>query len=60
MLDRSSTDEERWVTLGQSASGNLLVVVHTWADLAADRGLVRIISVRRPTRGEVRQYREEL
>jgi uncharacterized DUF497 family protein len=30
ILDRdSSFDEERWVTLGEASTGNLLVVVHT-------------------------------
>ncbi|HLH91593.1 MAG TPA: BrnT family toxin [Xanthobacteraceae bacterium] len=51
--------EERWVTLGEVSSGNLLVVVHTWQDIDRDRSLVRIISARRPTRNEARRYREE-
>jgi uncharacterized DUF497 family protein len=51
--------EERWITLGETATGNLLVVVHTWADIDADRSAVRIISVRRPTRREALQYRED-
>jgi uncharacterized DUF497 family protein len=51
--------EERWITLGQAATGNLLLVVHTWADIAPDRSAVRIISARRPTRNEARQYRED-
>ena len=53
------SDEERWVTLGEASTGNLLVVVHTWADIAVDRSLVRIISARRPTAREARQYRED-
>jgi uncharacterized DUF497 family protein len=52
--------EERWVTLGEAATGNLLVVVHTWAEFDAERTAVRIISARRPTRNETRQYREDL
>jgi len=51
--------EERWVTIGAAATGNLLVVVHTWADSDAERSIVRIISARRPTRNEARQYRED-
>ena len=51
--------EERWVTLGEAATGNLLVVVHTWAEIDPDRSAVRIISARRPTRNEARQYRED-
>jgi hypothetical protein len=34
--------------------------VHTWAEIGPDRVLVRVISARRPTRGEARQYREGL
>jgi len=56
--DRGS-GEERWITLGETSTGNLLVVVHTWADTASDRGAVRIISARRPTPNEARQYRED-
>ncbi len=60
ILDRDhGTGEERWVTIGESGSGNLLVVVHTWADVEADRSVVRIISARRPTTNEARQYRED-
>jgi uncharacterized protein len=51
--------EERWVTLGETATGNLLVVVHTWTDKDPDSSMVRIISARRPTASEARQYREE-
>jgi len=53
-------EEERWVTLGQTSTGNLLLVVHTWVDINPARGAVRIISARRPTRNEARQYRESL
>ena len=51
--------EERWITLGTASTGNLLLVVHTWADIDADRSRVRVISARRPTRSEARQYRED-
>jgi hypothetical protein len=51
-------DEERWVTLGSTGSGQLMLVVHTHAQLNDDTIVVRIISARRPTRGEQRQYEE--
>jgi uncharacterized DUF497 family protein len=54
----SSSREERWVTIGESPRGHLLVVVHTWADIDPDRSEVRIISARSPTASEARQYRE--
>jgi uncharacterized DUF497 family protein len=60
ILDPDSTaDEERWITLGQAFAGNLLLVVHAWVDISPDRSAVRIISARRPTRNETRQYRED-
>jgi uncharacterized protein len=55
----SSPGEERWITLGEGTTGNLLVVVNTWSEIAADRIAVRIISARRPTTREARQYRED-
>jgi uncharacterized DUF497 family protein len=60
ILERDSAPgEERWVTVGATTSGNLLVVVHTWSDIDGDRAAVRIISARRPTSHEARQYRED-
>jgi len=47
----SGSGEERFVTMGLSARGNLLVVVHLdWDEI------VRIISARRATRSERRKY----
>ena len=59
ILDLEHGDnEERWITLGESVSGALLVVVHTWVQTSVDRARVRIISARRATRREAREYRE--
>ena len=44
-------EESRFVTLGLDALGRLLVVVYTWRDHR-----VRIISARRATRRDRRQY----
>ncbi|HET7231394.1 MAG TPA: BrnT family toxin [Longimicrobium sp.] len=50
---RHSPGEERWITLGVSEQGRLLVVVH------ADRGeVIRIISARPATGHERRTYAE--
>ena len=51
--DDSSEDEERWVTLGMSATGDLLVVVWTWR-----AEVVRLISARAAGPLERRQYEE--
>ncbi len=60
ILDPDHGDgEERWITLGEASTGNLFVVMHTWADIEPGRMAVRIISARRPTRSEARQYRED-
>jgi len=49
-----SVNEERYITIGLSRSGQLLIVAHT------DRGdNIRIISARRATRRERRFYGEQ-
>ena len=58
ILDNASSGEERWVTLGQAADGGLILVVHTWIETYEGAAKARIISARRPTRREARQYRE--
>ena len=48
-----SIDEYRWITMGQAASGQLVVVIH------AERGeSTRIISARHATMGEKKKYVE--
>jgi uncharacterized DUF497 family protein len=61
MVDPDHLDaEERWITIGADGRGNLVLVVHTWTEMGTDRVRARLISARRPTRAEVRQYREGL
>jgi uncharacterized protein len=55
--DEHSGDEDRWVTMGQTPDGKLLVVNHTYRKSAGTEH-VRIISARKATRGEERQYFE--
>ena len=55
--DREHSEfEERWITMGHDRDGHLLVVSHTWNEVSADNMWVRIISARRATRSEHRQY----
>lgn len=54
--DHSET-EDRWVTLGQTEDG-LLVVVHTLRETQPDMLDVHVISARRATTKERRQYEE--
>ena len=53
-----SEHEERWVTMGRARAGQVLVVIHTEQDSGPDETTVRIISARRSTRSERRQYEE--
>ena len=50
----SSTDENRLLTKGMSRGWKLLVVAHTY-----EEGVIRIISARRATKSERRQYESE-
>ncbi|MGO9484161.1 MAG: BrnT family toxin [Rhodomicrobium sp.] len=56
--DEHGSDEERWVTIGLSRDTGLIVVVHTYVEIGEDRAYIRIISARRPTKNEQRQYEE--
>lgn len=49
-----SSDETRLVTMGRDPAGRLLVVVY-----ALREDVVRIISARKATRAEKRQYEED-
>jgi uncharacterized DUF497 family protein len=54
-----SETEARWITLGKDASGQYTIVVHTFEWLDAKRGRVRLISARRPTKAEIRDYEDQ-
>lgn len=48
--------EERWVTVGMGGGGRLILAVHTHWRADADLTVIRLISVRRPTKRELRDY----
>ena len=54
--DEHSEHQERWVTVGRAENGQYLVVVHTseWLDTTVIE--VRIVSVRKADRQEIRDY----
>ncbi len=57
IFDRSHSEfEERWITMGQTKDGQLLVVSHTYAQTASEETSVRLISARPATRNERRQF----
>ena len=53
----SEAGEDRWITLGMDAHGQLLVVSHTWREAGEGVARCRIISARKATKTEARQYR---
>lgn len=54
--DDHNDQEDRWVTMGHARDGQVLVVIHTEHDSDPDETTMRIISARRATRSERRQY----
>lgn len=52
-----SEQEERFILLGMSYTLKILAVVHCYRD---QEGIIRIISARRSTKNEERQYKELL
>lgn len=53
-----SDSEDRWVTMGLSEKGRLLIVIHTFLE-ENDRVVnIRIISSRKATRQEIQTYGE--
>jgi uncharacterized protein len=56
--DEHSTNEDRWITIGKNGSGILLVVIHTFRKLDESSYSIRIISSRKATKAESKQYKE--
>lgn len=55
--DEHGEDEERWVTMGISERGSVLVVIHTFREMPSQKEIaIRVISARRAGRREQRQY----
>jgi uncharacterized DUF497 family protein len=56
LLDKEHGEEERWVSLGLDKSARLLVVCHTYREVAARSASIRIFSARKATRSEAKDY----
>ena len=57
--EEHNVGEERWITLGMDRTGTLLVVCHTYEELSDAKARVRIISARKATKNESRQYERQ-
>ncbi|MFP4103337.1 BrnT family toxin [Coleofasciculus sp.] len=56
--EEHSQEEERWITMGIDSTGVVRVVVHTYEQINDELCQIRIISARKATNREMRQYRE--
>jgi len=56
--DEHSQDEDRWITMGKDNSGTLLVISHTFRKIEEESCIIRIISSRKATKNERKQYEE--
>ncbi len=54
--DNASREEDRWITLGQSNEHHYLVAVHTYRNQKHNAVTIRLISARRATKLEIKQY----
>ncbi|HUF43656.1 MAG TPA: BrnT family toxin [Verrucomicrobiae bacterium] len=58
LFDEQHSDvEERWITMGLDRAGALLVICHTYHEESENTARVRLISARKATKREARQYR---
>ncbi len=55
--DHSET-EDRWIIMGISEKGRLLIVIHTFREESEDTVTIRIISSRKATKQETKTYGE--
>jgi uncharacterized DUF497 family protein len=53
-----SESEDRWITMGISEKGRLLMVIHTFREERKDSVTIRIVSSRKATKQETKTYRE--
>ena len=52
--------EERWFSVGLANNGVVLSVVYLWLNAGSEVTIIRLISVRKATQTELRQYQESL
>jgi uncharacterized DUF497 family protein len=53
-----SGSEDRWITMGISDKGRVLIVVHTFSEESKGNIIIRIISSRKATKQEAKEYGE--
>lgn len=58
--DEHSINEDRWITIGMSNKGNIVVTIHTFKEEANNSNTIRIISSRKATKKEIEQYLSDI
>lgn len=58
--EEHSRVEDRWITLGRSSRGDILVIVHTFDEQSDGNVAVRMISARQATKREKQRYEANL
>lgn len=56
--EEHSKSEERWITMGLDETGSLLVLSHKFESVDQKVSRIRIISARKATKKETKQYEE--
>ena len=56
--EEHSEQEERWVSVGKDRRGDVLILIHTFLEVSAQECKIRIISARKATKREMKQYEE--
>ena len=54
--EEHSLDEDRWITIGKEHTNLILVVIHTFHEESIDNCRIRLISARKATKKEIKQY----
>jgi len=57
--EQHSDEDERWITLGLDQTGALLAISHTYHEEAGNSARVRLISARKATKNETKQYQRK-
>jgi len=57
--EEHSKTEDRWITLGISATGGLLVVHHTFEAISKEHVRIRIFSTKKAARKEIQEYQNQ-
>ena len=58
--NKHSQYEERWITIGQDNTNNIIIVVHIDNYLKNNELIIRIISARKATKNERATYRRRI